>query len=68
MSICQDLRILEPLDFFALSEAAQAMWIDHKRNLLSGAYSAPADGADAASRAARSAQTDADWRRRNGGV
>lgn len=65
MLICQDLGIREPLDFYALSPAAQEMWIDHKRNLLSGAYSARADGADVA---ARAAQADAEWRRRNGGA
>jgi hypothetical protein len=38
LDVCAMLGIAEPAAFYALPDATQDLWVDHARNLRSGAY------------------------------
>jgi hypothetical protein len=38
LAACEALGIREPMEFYALSDSAQDLWIEHARNKQSGAY------------------------------
>jgi hypothetical protein len=38
MVACEALGIREPMEFYALSETAQDLWLEHARNKQTGVY------------------------------
>jgi hypothetical protein len=40
VTACTMLGIREPMEFYALSEGAQSLWIEHAHNTVTGAYHA----------------------------
>lgn len=63
MAVCARLRILEPTEFWQLSEGAQTAWLQYEADLFTGAFTSQTRGEAGPA----SAAADAEWRRLHGG-